>query len=87
MKEIDAHNRKLAADYEKNLAPVVDEPVFSERLRLELIAIRKASGLNLEQFAYACGLGSKQHVWGVENGAGITMEYIDKVDRTFGVWR
>jgi hypothetical protein len=83
---LSSHNRKLAADYEKNLEPAPETRSFSERLRAEIIATRKQAGLTLEAFGHCIG-ASKQNVWAVEQGAGFSLDYVDKVDRAFGVWR
>jgi DNA-binding XRE family transcriptional regulator len=83
---LSSHNRKLASDYEKNLEAETDTRIFSDRLRAELIAIRKSNGLTLEAFGHCIG-ASKQNVWAVEQGAGFSLEYVDKVDRAFGVWK
>jgi DNA-binding XRE family transcriptional regulator len=85
-KALSKHERKLASDYEKNLEPAPDTRSFSDRLRAELIAIRKNNGLTLEAFGHCIG-ASKQNVWAVEQGAGFSLDYVDKIDRAFGVWR
>ena len=85
-KALSSHERKQRAEYEKNLETETDKRSFSERLRAEIIATRKAQGLTLEAFGRCIGC-SKQNVWAVEQGAGFSLDYVDKVDRAFGVWR
>jgi DNA-binding transcriptional regulator YiaG len=86
-KALSKHERKQRAEYESNLEKEKeDSRSFSERLRAEIIALRKSQGLTLEAFGHCIG-ASKQNVWAVEQGLNLSLDYVDKVDRAFGVWR
>lgn len=87
---ISKHAQKLSSDYESNLEDhdeSLKSPYFSERLRAEIEAIRRTRKLSMADFAKIIGF-SRQYVHMVETGQNVpSLDYVDQIDRVFGVWR
>lgn len=80
-----ALHRHLKAPPEHDPEP--DKPLFSDRARCEVIAIREASGLNVPEFARRLGV-TKQCIYQVENGeARPGIDLLDKIDDIWGFMR